>query len=76
MARIVDLTEWPDHNPAVYTTQPKGLDSVSKGLVSWDPDQKAVCSKHGAMNCVSADRRIWRCVHAYTCREAGYIAEF
>ena len=66
---IVDIGNMPGYNPKVTN----GIDSVSKGKVSWDPHQKAVCKNHGAMNAVSMDRRIWRCL---TCHEGLYVREW
>ncbi len=71
MSDVRDLAELPGVDPG--KTGSHGMHSLSEGKVRWDPVQKAVCSKHGAMNCVSADRKIWRCVHAFpSCREALY----
>jgi hypothetical protein len=68
---ILDLAEMPGTDPDKVGSH--GLHSVSGGKVRWDPEQKAVCAKHGAINCVSQDRRIWRCVHAFpSCREGCY----
>ena len=69
MTRIVDIRDMPGYNPKV----PNGSDSVTRGLVRWDDVQRAVCATHGAMNCVSQDRRIWRCL---TCHAGAYVVEF
>jgi hypothetical protein len=45
-----------------------GLNSISKGLVTWHNDT-VWCRQHGAMLCVSEDRELWRCP---TCREAAW----
>lgn len=72
---IVDIQCMPGFNPKV----PNGADSVSRGLVSVDLTinkyagvNKVVCSKHGAMNAVSQDCRIWRCL---TCNEGAYVVK-
>lgn len=62
--KLIDIKEMPDYNPAV----PNGSDSVSQGVVTllggspW-------CKYHGAMNCVSTNRKIWRCL---TCHAGCY----
>lgn len=64
--KILDIREMPDYNPAV----PNNNDSVSTGKVLrlfgtfW-------CVKHGAMNCVSQNRKLWRCLN---CHEGLYIS--
>lgn len=63
---ITDIANMPDYNPKV----PNGARSVSEGKVLWMSGQKAYCVKHGAMNCVSESRRIWRCL---TCHEGLYV---
>lgn len=71
---IVDIREMPGWNPE---TGGHGLTSVSEGKVSWDPDQKAMCREHGAINCVSSNRRIWRCIHSFpSCGEGCYVVTF
>ena len=47
-----------------------GANSVSEGLVYWHPTNKVSCREHGAMLCVSEDRRIWRCI---ACNVGGYL---
>ena len=69
MTIYVDIKEMPNYNSAVVNTD----DSVSRHAVIRMGSQKAWCIKHGAMNCVSQDRRIWRCL---TCREGCYVKEF
>ena len=64
---IIDIRDMPGFNPAV----PNGADSVSQGKVIWFPGQKAWCIKHGAMNCVSENQRIWRCL---MCHEGCYVS--
>lgn len=69
MPTIIDIKDMPGYNPKV----PNGADSVSTGKVTWHPTQKAMCHIHKAMNCVSENRRIWRCL---TCHEGCYVEEF
>jgi hypothetical protein len=33
-----------------------------KNIVQFDVDGYPGCEKHGAMNCVSQNRRMWRCI--------------
>ena len=66
--RIIDIQDMPGYNPKV----PNGRDSVSQHRVFWFITYKAWCKIHGAMNCVSENRRIWRCL---TCHEGCYIPE-
>ena len=64
---LVDIKEMPNFNA---TAVQNGTDSVSKKKVYWTVKNKVTCKEHGAMLCVSEDRRIWRCP---TCHEGGYI---
>ncbi len=68
MIILKDLKEMPGFN----TTVPNGIDSVSKGLVFWTDNNKVTCHKHGAMLCVSEDRKIWRCP---ACNVGGYLEQ-
>lgn len=65
---IIDIKDMPGYNPAVKN----GIDSVSTGKVTWTCANKATCSRHGAMLCVSPDRRIWRCPE---CHAGCYVVE-
>lgn len=62
---IVDMAASPDFNPE--TNKGRGdwsLYDVSTEQVFLDRTwRKPSCIEHGAMNCVSADRTIWRCVN-------------
>ncbi len=33
-----------------------------KNIVQFDMNGYPSCEKHGAMNCVSKDRQLWRCI--------------
>lgn len=61
---IIDMIDSPNFNPA--TNQSRGdwsLRDVSTRGVSLDPIwNKPCCLLHGAMNCVNAERTIWRCL--------------
>ncbi len=77
LAKIVDIRDMPDWKPSKGDHGDRGIASVSEGKIYWDPDQKAMCRKHGAINCVSTDRRIWRCIHSFpSCGEGCYVAAF
>ena len=67
--RIVDIRDMPGYDGKVLN----GVDSVTRGLVYWDERNKASCKKHGAMLCVSKDRRIWRCP---ACHVGLYVEEW
>ena len=69
MVKIIDIRDMPNYNPTV----PNGNDSVSQNKVIWTSSQKAFCKSHGAMNCVSQNRKIWRCL---TCHEGCYVFDF
>lgn len=47
-----------------------GMTSVSEGKVIWTEENKVTCVEHGAMLCVSEDRRLWRCP---ACNEGAYL---
>jgi hypothetical protein len=66
--KIVDIKNMPNFNPVVKN----GIESVSQGKVIWIDKNLVTCVKHGAMLCVTEDRRIWRCP---TCNEGAYIEE-
>ena len=66
MADIHDIKDMPRYNLAV----PNQNDSVSRDCVL-EAFNTFWCRKHGAMNCVSQDRKIWRCL---TCHEGLYIS--
>lgn len=64
ITKIVDMVESPDYNPA--SNEGRGewsLRDVSHQEVflddKWD---KPTCVVHGAMNAVSPDRSLWRCL--------------
>ena len=70
---ILDLQEMPNFNPNV----PNGADSVTAGLVyenlvpnKYGGVSVVECVRHGAMNAVSQDRTIWRCL---ACNEGAYV---
>lgn len=56
----------PGYNPVVKN----GAESVSLGKVIWTEKNKVTCMVHGAMLCVTEDRRIWRCP---ACNEGAYV---
>lgn len=62
--QIIDMVDSPDFNPV--TNQSRGqwsLRDVSTFQVALDPAlNKPRCIDHGAMNCVNAERTIWRCL--------------
>lgn len=62
--QIIDMVDSPDFNPV--TNQSRGqwsLRDVSSAQVALDPAlNKPRCIDHGAMNCVNAERTIWRCL--------------
>lgn len=62
--RLVDIANSPNFNPS--TNSGRGdwsLHDVSNGNVSLDDWwQKPECIDHGAINCVSKDLTIWRCI--------------
>lgn len=62
--QIIDMVDSPGFNPA--TNQSRGqwsLRDVSSAQVTLDPAaNKPRCMDHGAMNCVNAERTIWRCL--------------
>lgn len=58
----------PGYNPKVWN----GVTSVSQGLVKWTYKNKATCLNHGAMLCVSLDRRLWRCPE---CHAGCYVVQ-
>lgn len=67
---ITDIKNMPNFNSKVTN----GVDSVSKNKVytnwgKWADTVYVKCRKHGAMLCVSQDRRIYRCS---TCNEGAY----
>lgn len=71
--KVCDIKDMPGFNSVV----PNGIASVSQGKAFWDdtPNRwgvpnKATCIVHGAMLCVSPDRRLWRCP---TCNEGLYV---
>lgn len=63
--RIVDMVDSPEFN--METNSGRGewsLRDVSTHKVSLDDVwNKPSCTEHGAMNCVSSDRSIWRCLN-------------
>lgn len=69
--QIVDIASSPTYNPE--TNQGRGdwsLHDVSKGDVTIDPVwNKPRCIDHNAMNCVSSDKTLWRCL---TCARGCY----
>lgn len=69
--RIVDIAASPSYNPE--TNKGRGdwaLYDVSNGEVTIDPaTNKPKCVDHNAMNCVSSDLTIWRCL---TCARGCY----
>ena len=67
---IIDLKDMPHANPAVTN----GMDSVSAGKVKLGKDGKPECYKHKAMNCVSPDRKLWRCLQIQ-CHVGCYIED-
>ena len=68
-AFIVDIRNMPNYSEAV----PNGAESVSAKRVSLDGNGYPICWSHGAMNGVSQDRRLWRCL---TCHEGCYVTKF
>lgn len=69
--RIVDMIDSPNYNPE--TNRDRGdwsLRDVSTNQVFLNPFwNKPDCVEHGAMNCVSSDKSIWRCL---TCARSAY----
>lgn len=69
--QIIDMIDSPDYNPT--TNQNRGdwsLRDVSTQQVTLDEVwNKPECIEHGAMNCVSPDRSIWRCL---TCARSAF----
>lgn len=61
---IIDMAQTPDYNPV--TNKNRGnwsLHDVSTKQVYLDSTwNKPNCIEHGAMNCVSQDLAIWRCL--------------
>lgn len=61
---IIDMAASEEFNP--MTNNNRGywsLYDVSNKQVVIDPmTNKPRCTQHNAMNCVSSDRRIWRCL--------------
>lgn len=71
--KIIDIDQMPGYNSTVSN----GKNSVSLGLVELDLKinkyggiNKVICIVHGAMNCVSKDTKIWRCL---SCNEGAYV---
>jgi hypothetical protein len=66
---IVDIKQMPGFNPTVQN----GIESVSKAKVIWTDTNLVTCLEHGAMLCISENRRLWRCP---TCNEGAYVRSF
>ena len=73
---ITDIKDMPGFNPEVKN----GTDSVSTGQVfygknNWMPDwalPTVCCKDHGAMLCVSEDRKLYRCP---ACNAGAYVVK-
>lgn len=66
-----DLIEQPDFDPSTQNNRGDwSLRDVSAGTVTADSQGKPQCAFHGAMNAVSPDRTLWRCL---TCARATYV---
>jgi hypothetical protein len=70
MPVLIDIGNMPGFNPAANTKNPRGDHSVSEGKIYWDAKNKVSCKTHGAMLCVSPDRRMWRCI---PCGAGAYV---
>ncbi len=64
--KLKDIKDMPNFKQSVTN----GLDSVSSGKVFFTKENLVTCLTHGAMLCVSENRRIWRCP---TCNEGAYV---
>lgn len=72
MSRYIlhDMIEQPDFNWATQNNRGDwSLRDVSTGWVGRGDDGKPECVDHGAMNCVTPDKTIWRCL---MCGRAAY----
>lgn len=69
--KIVDMASSPNFNPATNKDREEwSLYDVSNKEVDVDPNTNTPrCIDHNAMNCVSPDRTIWRCL---TCSRSCY----
>lgn len=68
---IIDMIDSPNYNPETNKNRADwSLRDVSTNQVFLNPDwNKPDCKDHGAMNCVSADKTIWRCL---MCARSAY----
>lgn len=67
---LVNIAAAPNFNPGANTKAPRGDHSVSGGKIIWDAKNKVCCRSHGAMLCVSDNRRLWRCI---ACGAGAYV---
>jgi len=68
--RLLDIADMPGGLNAASNTTGKRQRDVTDGKVIAHSEWKVACKEHGAMNCVSADRKIWRCP---TCNVGAYV---
>lgn len=62
--KIIDMASSPNYNPSTNNNRDEwSLYDVSRGEVYLDTQwNKPNCIEHQAMNCVSQDKTIWRCL--------------
>jgi len=48
--------------PNCGAIQPRRREEETKNIIQFDENGYPRCEKHGAMNCVSKDGRLWRCI--------------
>ena len=61
--QIFDQIDMPEYNPSANSGRGDwGLRNVSDGTVMTHPTDIVRCVEHGAMNSVSPNRAIWRCL--------------
>lgn len=66
-----DMIDQPNFNWVTQNNRGEwSLRDVTLGNVFADGDGKPECVEHGAMNCVVADKSIWRCL---MCGCAAYV---
>ena len=70
LAVLLDQVEMPGYNPAANAGRGDwGLRDVSSGAVYAHERDVVACVEHGAMNSVSPNRTLWRCL---ACGRAAY----
>lgn len=62
--QIIDMAKSPNYNPSTNKDRDTWslFDVTNKEVTIDENTNKPKCIEHNAMNCVSSDRSIWRCL--------------